>query len=418
MLIKDKSQSPKVETSADALDSVGNTSNLKYIKEQNETYGQSSYGSSFRNGGKLPMSSLKEYALGGKVKPIGNGAVEFVGADHEQGGIKLPGLNAEVEGGETLDIVINKKGGVSSSKGEPFVFSKSLTVPGSNVSFAKAHKEYVNRGAGQDEISDLAHRQEMIAGSLRKEGSQAKMFWGGVIKGAGKLLPYVPGIVNMVKGATQKTEYAKYDPIDRSSLNILNAEKSRIARESNEIDLDPTSALNDNSRILRSIFADRNASDASKAAAIAGTQQNNASIRSQYAENEATYNAQARERKSANLLNLNTNIASQLTSFNQIDQQGKYQNEQERLAAKAAKANLLNTGLTQIGQTFADNRSERLNRESDLEGVRILSAGADPAAVNRLYPKKAYNPNFSFNPRLSSSSSRAFGPSRNFKSKQ
>tara|TARA_A100001515_G_scaffold104495_1_gene85149 strand:- start:41564 stop:44728 length:3165 start_codon:yes stop_codon:yes gene_type:complete len=101
-----------------------------------------------RGGVKLP---------GGKMKPIpGSDAVEFKGRSHEQGGIMLDPMT-EVEGGETMDKVTMKKGGVGD-----YFFSQHLKMGGK--SFAQRHKDILKNGGRQKDIDALAKLQEKKAG--------------------------------------------------------------------------------------------------------------------------------------------------------------------------------------------------------------------------------------------------------------
>jgi len=85
---------------------------------------------------------------GGVAKPIGKGAIEYVGKSHEQGGIDLPG-NIEVEGGETEQ--------------NDYVFSATLKLP-NGATYAQAHKNLIKSGASGEEIHQLALSQEAAAG--------------------------------------------------------------------------------------------------------------------------------------------------------------------------------------------------------------------------------------------------------------
>lgn len=106
------------------------------------------------------MYGLGGYSVpGGQVVPIGQGAVEFVGRKHSQGGILLD-PNTEVEGGETMDqVAMNqaKTGG----KMNDYFFSAYLKLGGK--SFAQRHKELIKSGASQAAIQDLAKKQEAVA---------------------------------------------------------------------------------------------------------------------------------------------------------------------------------------------------------------------------------------------------------------
>ena len=94
---------------------------------------------------------------GGKMKPIpGSDAVEFKGRSHEKGGIMLDPMT-EVEGGETMDKVTMKKGGVGD-----YFFSQHLKMGGK--SFAQRHKDILKNGGRQKDIDALAKLQEKKAG--------------------------------------------------------------------------------------------------------------------------------------------------------------------------------------------------------------------------------------------------------------
>jgi lysozyme len=89
-----------------------------------------------------------QYLKGGVAKPIGKGAIEYVGKKHEQGGIDLPG-NVEVEGGETEQ--------------NNYIFSATLKLPNGQT-YARAHKNLIKSGATGEEIHQLALSQEAAAG--------------------------------------------------------------------------------------------------------------------------------------------------------------------------------------------------------------------------------------------------------------
>ena len=101
------------------------------------------------------------FAEGGHL-PIGQDAVKFRGPKHEQGGIPMPERGVEVEGGETMDKV----------SGQDYVFSQSVKVPGSKMTFAQAHEKLVKSDAPQEAIERLAALQEKVTG---RAGGQEEM---------------------------------------------------------------------------------------------------------------------------------------------------------------------------------------------------------------------------------------------------
>lgn len=122
-------------------------------------------------------SSMKN---GGKIKNIGKGAKKYVGPKHEQGGIPVTQAGtptsrnnavAEVEGGETVQ--------------DSYVFSDTLKVPNTNLTFAQAHEMLIKEGASEQEVQELAMVQEQMNG-----GQSTVMVNGGDIPVAGKF-PFV-----------------------------------------------------------------------------------------------------------------------------------------------------------------------------------------------------------------------------------
>lgn len=125
----------------------------------------------FKRGGKVP---------GGEILPLPGGAVKFVGNEHgeagkgsdsgiilDEGTEKKPGT--EVENGETMDKVVfaKKKTGGKKEVGD-YIFSSYLKDDESGKSFAELHEEILERGGSQEEIQDLAKRQEEKAKKVKK----------------------------------------------------------------------------------------------------------------------------------------------------------------------------------------------------------------------------------------------------------
>ncbi len=95
----------------EAIAALDSSNRLKKISESNQSaarlatnpelltgYKRSSY---FAMGGdmKAPLSAM--YMKGGNAKPLSSDSTELIGNGHENGGIKVPGIGAELEGGET-----------------------------------------------------------------------------------------------------------------------------------------------------------------------------------------------------------------------------------------------------------------------------------------------------------------------------
>lgn len=73
----------------------------------------------FKTGGKMVNPIANQYTTGGNLTSVSSDGMEANGQSHSNGGIKIPVMNAEVEGGETIK--------------DDYVFSKEL-------GFAQLHK--------------------------------------------------------------------------------------------------------------------------------------------------------------------------------------------------------------------------------------------------------------------------------------
>lgn len=106
----------------------------------------------FAKGGQLPLSSAYMNPVGGEFAPMSSDAVEVQGNSHEQGGVKLPAMGAELEGGETV-------------QGD-FVFSKELGFADEHKKIAKAIGKIESKGVMSPErvnaITRLKEREESL----------------------------------------------------------------------------------------------------------------------------------------------------------------------------------------------------------------------------------------------------------------
>lgn len=106
----------------------------------------------YANGGVLGGSQLKMLMTGGSATSLNSNAVEFNGRSHANGGIKIPALGAEVEGGETM--------------AGDYVFSKRL-------GFAQMHKPIAKAIARIEEKPQTEDRVNALKLLRRKENSLA-----------------------------------------------------------------------------------------------------------------------------------------------------------------------------------------------------------------------------------------------------
>ena len=147
----DSSSKPTIWDPRPAVGSV-----TKVIKSRQQTGGMYDQMQQYQEGGmQLP---------GGQMQPIpGSDAVEFSGADHDEGGIMID-PQTEVEDGETMDQVTMAKHG---GKRKDYFFSSHLKEGGK--SYAGMHKDILKNGGSQEEINMLARMQEVAAGRNPKQ---------------------------------------------------------------------------------------------------------------------------------------------------------------------------------------------------------------------------------------------------------
>jgi len=106
---------------------------LKAEQEYRQALDKQSVANATQRGLQVPVNGNQTYSLterkeGGKLSKLSNNTVLATGATHEEGGIKLPQLGAEVEDKETLKMT--KDGGT-------YVMSDTLVNPTSGNTFAK-----------------------------------------------------------------------------------------------------------------------------------------------------------------------------------------------------------------------------------------------------------------------------------------
>lgn len=100
-----------------------------------------------------PLNVANQQTKGGTATPLNSGAAEFNGPSHAEGGIQIPGMQAEVEGGETTN--------------GDYVFSKQL-------GFAKLHKP-IATAIGKIESKTLSPERLNSLKLLRDKENQLKL---------------------------------------------------------------------------------------------------------------------------------------------------------------------------------------------------------------------------------------------------
>lgn len=106
----------------------------------------------YANGGRLNNPMNAQPQVGGQLKPLSSEATEVEGPSHEQGGVELPGMDAELEGGETT----------SGNK----VFSEQL-------GFAQLHKP-IAKAIGKIETKPFTH--ERVNALRRLKDKEEELF--------------------------------------------------------------------------------------------------------------------------------------------------------------------------------------------------------------------------------------------------
>jgi hypothetical protein len=354
------------------------------------------------------VQATQGLALGGSMKRKGSmgSDVEFSGPSHETGGIDLPQFGAEVEGGETAHVF--KNGKLVNKRGEtPYVFSNRLKVPGTNMTFAKAHKATKRRGGGEADLNELADKQEFVSGRatsvtprvLERYATGGNLLsprvlerygFGGILDtigesfkgdgignkilgGLGKALPYASAIANIAMGMqSPDAGPAPTGPnlIDRGALKGLQSMGTRF---------NANPALQENRRGFSNLLADRGASDATKLAALAGTQQNVEGI------------LVDKENKEQALKNdKQTKIASMVAGFDQADTRAKdiYTNRLDRyneniLAAKSAGKRMVGAGFEQAFGILQQQMAEGRARGTERHNLAVATSGMPEAARNK-----------------------------------
>jgi hypothetical protein len=101
----------------------------------------------YANGGALSKNYLSSmYAVGGTMEPMSSESVQVLGRSHEQGGVQLPGQNAELEGNETMH--------------NDFVYSDRLGFAQEHKKVAKAIGKIEDKVATPDRVNALQRLEE------------------------------------------------------------------------------------------------------------------------------------------------------------------------------------------------------------------------------------------------------------------
>lgn len=293
-------------------------------------------GSTYRSGGALPGRNKDM----NNSRAIGQNAREFVGPKHEQGGIPLPGVGAEVEGGETLDDVGSQS----------YVFSDETKVPGTNLTFAEFHKRLVKNKASKKDINRLAALQEQVSGRNGKPTGNKKMNLGGFldtatsfltdddtlegVKGFAKAVaPYAGDLTNIARGALGGTNVPEATKMDRSHIDQM------------QTTVDTTPQQNAARQAYRSIAGDPSASTGEKLVSHGQYLNQLGNIHSNKINQEAQLtNQKAKEAGRANM----------------IDARFADQRRREVQQAEAAQEGILNAGISGLSQTY-----QRLQRDKN-----------------------------------------------------
>ena len=326
------------------------------------------------------------YATGGAVS-IGEDALRLHGPSHEGGGVQLaPGH--EAEGGETVDF-LTKKGQTSrASTGTPYIFSKRLTVPGSNLNFAQVHEQLVKRKAGDEAINELANLQEQVSGrngadangeyaiggflsgALNAAGAWAKSEGGKNVLSTG--LQMLPSLLNVGTAAFAKNGTPTYAPVTVSDKAL-----KRVEQTPTEIDINP--ALNENRTALSTLVRQPGVSVAQARSAMNQTQANAGKMYAEKANTEAGLEARKASQAASIIAQTEGANASALNQAQQI-------NMENQMGADAARQNMLMQGLTGMANVVQQSRLENESRDMQRASALLQWGSVSPAVQARLRP--------------------------------
>lgn len=182
--------------------------------------------------------SLTERKQGGKLSKISNNTVLATGATHEEGGIKLPQLGAEVEDKETLKMT--KDGGT-------YVMSDTLVNPTSGNTFAKddlklskmkGRLEKINHSFGKNALTLLKNKEQKLVDlheQVRKEQGLESADDTQVARNGGMLKKYGDGSkINPITG----------QPYDNSEFNFPNEVEDKFSLNDFNKDLGIDNSVN------------------------------------------------------------------------------------------------------------------------------------------------------------------------------
>ena len=154
----------KIRTSR--VDNTVNGLKQEYAGQQDMTYGNG-HSEYYKDGGTLSDNSMKSNrlykAMGGELEPMSKESLEVKGRKHSSGGVKLPSMGVELEGGESLH--------------KDFVFSKELGFADKHKPIAKAIGKLEKKPQTSIVKGTLARLKEREE-SLKSEQEQAKQAMG------------------------------------------------------------------------------------------------------------------------------------------------------------------------------------------------------------------------------------------------
>ena len=311
------------------------------------------------------------FAKGGYLKPMGD-ALKVQGRSHEKGGVKIPELGIELEGGETIDDV----------NGSPFVFSKQLKL--GNKSFAKHHEDGMKKGAGEAFIHDLAKVQESQKGEDTvgsRFRNDYKFNLGGFLTNIGnyvkdnpdQVAQYVGPAFNVLSGLTRanKAPTISAPTLDNSSLGNLGNMKTTY-------NINPQLA---EQRRAFSTLANTGAGNNQLLAAHSQSIQNRANLLGEKENREtALFNRQQELLSGAKRQLSLANSRSQL--------QADLFNAQAKQGARSANQALVGTGLSQIGEIISARRQDQRMQEAEESKMAAALAGANPETIDYFIKNK------------------------------
>lgn len=302
---------------------------------------------------------LREYMTGGKLKSYGKGG-KYVGKSHEEGGIPVDASGnptdrnkavAEVEGGETVQ--------------NQMIFSDSILVPGTDMTFAQAHEKLMQEQGTDEEVQELFSMQETLKAES-PQASNAEM----------EQMPIeqnqeVPETPEMVDGGLLA---------QRLAPSVMQLGLAAFTKRPKKIK--PNLVTPEKEQVDRSLYNQQRSDIATSArtAVDGGGRADIVHAQTLKGMSSATANQNQRQ---VDVDNRNVQTANRAKEVNaQAKQQAQLQNLQRTEQDKAARINLISQAITQPLNAYAQDKA--------IEKQNLANIAIAGAAIKDIDTQKEY----------------------------